>query len=95
MHRADACQATQPAFLGVLGSATLVGALFYVEPAGPDQHVKVKYYGAFLYRSHILLVKVKRQDAYEPRHWLPLRVFEVESVLEEDSPSMSLREARS
>lgn len=34
----------------------------------------------FLYRSHLVISKIKKRDSYEPREWLPLRIFEITNV---------------
>lgn len=42
----------------------------------------------FLYRSHLIVGKIKKRDSYEPREWLPLRLFELTNVEEgEGAPS--------
>lgn len=42
--------------------------------------VRVKYLGCFLYRSHLVMAKIKKRATYEPREWLPLRVFTIQNV---------------
>ncbi|GAA5865787.1 hypothetical protein JCM3774_003093 [Rhodotorula dairenensis] len=44
--------------------------------------VRVKYFGCFLYRSHLVMAKIKKRALYEPREWLPLRLFDIQSVEE-------------
>lgn len=42
--------------------------------------VRVKYLGCFLYRSHLVMAKIKKRATYEPREWLPLRVFTIQNM---------------
>ncbi|GAA5835407.1 hypothetical protein JCM11251_005226 [Rhodosporidiobolus azoricus] len=49
---------------------------------GAGEVLKVKYYGAFLYRSHVVFAKIRKRATYEPREWLPLRLFDVMDVEE-------------
>jgi hypothetical protein len=44
--------------------------------------VRVKYFGCFLYRTHLVMAKIKKRALYEPREWLPLRLFDIQSVEE-------------
>lgn len=41
---------------------------------------KIKYYGVFLYQTHIVFAKIKKRDVYEPREWLPLRLFDLSDI---------------
>lgn len=78
------------AFLSFLGQIELVGALqfLHLTPSHPAETaqpmLKVKYLGALLYPTHIVLVKIKKADCYEPRHWFPLRAVTVERLSEAD-----------
>ncbi|GAA6048145.1 hypothetical protein JCM3770_003683 [Rhodotorula araucariae] len=81
-------------FCDVLGPTLLVGALHVVHvsgsapptPAtgggagGAGESLKVKYLGCFLYRSHLVMAKIKKRASYEPREWLPLRLFDIQGV---------------
>ncbi|KPV77256.1 uncharacterized protein RHOBADRAFT_52190 [Rhodotorula graminis WP1] len=83
-------------FCDILGPTLLVGALHVVHSGGPlappapiaatagVQHpgevLKVKYLGCFLYRSHLVMAKVKKRASYEPKEWLPLRLFDIQGV---------------
>ncbi|KAK9897599.1 hypothetical protein P389DRAFT_59231 [Cystobasidium minutum MCA 4210] len=42
--------------------------------------VKAGFYGLVLYNSHLVFFKVKKTNVYEPRHWLPLRLFGLQKV---------------
>lgn len=45
----------------------------------------------FLYRSHLIICKIKKRDSYEPREWLPLRLFELTDVEDGDGALCSLQ----
>lgn len=60
--------------------------------SGQPQHgevLKVRYLGCFLYRSHLVMAKVKKRASYEPREWLPLRLFDIQGVEEGQGASLS------
>lgn len=44
--------------------------------------VKAGFYGLVLYNSHLVFFKVKKTNVYEPRHWLPLRSFDLHKVVD-------------
>lgn len=72
-------QSINVAFCDILGPTLLVGSLHVLHRCAiPD--LKIKYYGCFLYRSHLFMVKVRRRVFYEPREWLPVRLFELVDV---------------
>ena len=88
-------QSINVAFCDILGPTLLVGSLHVLHRwATPD--LKIKYYGCFLYRSHLFMVKVRRRVFYEPREWLPVRLFELVDVPEGEGTFFrsSLRESR-
>ncbi|GAA5943521.1 hypothetical protein JCM10213_005518 [Rhodosporidiobolus nylandii] len=73
------------AFCDILGPTLLVGALhvLHIPPPsafGAQQELRVKYLGCFLYKTHLVMAKIKKRASYEPREWLPLRLFEISSV---------------
>lgn len=70
------------AFCDVLGPTLLIGTLHVLHRYHSPDPLKVRYLGCFLYRSHLGMVKVKKRDSYEPREWLPLRLFELSSIEE-------------
>ncbi|GAA5975897.1 hypothetical protein JCM5350_000771 [Sporobolomyces pararoseus] len=70
------------AFCDILGPTLLVGALHVLHRSAVIEPIRVKYYGCFLYRSHLILAKIKKRASYEPREWLPLRLFEISSLEE-------------
>ncbi|GAA6039621.1 hypothetical protein JCM8097_002221 [Rhodosporidiobolus ruineniae] len=48
--------------------------------SGGGGELRVKYLGCFLYRTHLVMAKIKKRASYEPREWLPLRLFEISNV---------------
>ncbi|ORY90694.1 hypothetical protein BCR35DRAFT_299256 [Leucosporidium creatinivorum] len=68
------------AFCDVLGPTLLVGTLHFLHRSLAPEALRVKYYGCFLYRSHLIVGKIKKRESYEPREWLPLRLFELTNV---------------
>ncbi|GAA5894581.1 uncharacterized protein JCM6883_002143 [Sporobolomyces salmoneus] len=70
------------AFCDILGPTLLVGALHVLHRSAVIEPIRVKYYGCFLYKSHLILAKIKKRASYEPREWLPLRLFEITSLEE-------------
>ncbi|KAL1405353.1 hypothetical protein Q8F55_008984 [Vanrija albida] len=72
-------------FLTRLGTCRLIGALDVLYHhhlrASLDPPVKVRYLAAFLYRGYIVLAKVqKTRGTFEPKHYLPLEVFELADI---------------
>ncbi|GAA5853995.1 hypothetical protein JCM9279_003756 [Rhodotorula babjevae] len=83
-------------FCDILGPTLLVGALHVIHSGGAlappaplattagvqqlGEVLKVKYLGCFLYRSHLVMAKVKKRASYEPKEWLPLRLLEIQGV---------------
>ncbi|WOO85674.1 Pleckstrin y domain-containing family G member 2 [Vanrija pseudolonga] len=66
-------------FLGRLGTCRLIGALDVLYHHSADS--KVRYLAAFLYRGYIILAKVqKARGTFEPKHYLPLEVFELADI---------------
>ncbi|KAM0752527.1 hypothetical protein T439DRAFT_324621 [Meredithblackwellia eburnea MCA 4105] len=70
------------AFCDVLGPTLLIGALHVLHRWPSPDGLRNKYYGCFLYRTHLVMVKIRKRDSYEPREWLPLRRFELINVPE-------------
>lgn len=69
------------AFCDVLGPTILIGTL-HVLHRSPTDPFRNKYYGCFLYRTHLVMLKIRKRDSYEPREWLPLRHFDIQSIEE-------------
>ncbi|KAK4701210.1 hypothetical protein P7C70_g5026, partial [Phenoliferia sp. Uapishka_3] len=81
----EPCFQPQPigwAFCDVLGPTLLIGTLHVLHRSPLVDTFRNKYYGCFLYRSHLVMVKIRKRDSYEPRDWLPLRQFTIEAVEE-------------
>ncbi|KAK4049729.1 hypothetical protein OIO90_005310 [Microbotryomycetes sp. JL221] len=73
---------TSSAFCSILGPTLLVGTLHYFQRTALSEPLRIKYYGCFLYRTHLVVCKIKRRLSYEPREWLPLRLFDLTSIEE-------------
>ncbi|KAI8060601.1 hypothetical protein BC940DRAFT_323189 [Gongronella butleri] len=61
-----------------LGSCVLIGTLevHYVQEGG-----KPKRYGCALFGTYMIIVKAKKsKNCYTPRHWFPLRMFDLDEV---------------
>lgn len=67
-------------FVASLGNLTMSGALevTYAEDSTPP--TKTRYMGCFLYSNYMIVVKGKKQNSYEARHWFPINIFEVKDL---------------
>ncbi|KAF5358952.1 hypothetical protein D9758_004744 [Tetrapyrgos nigripes] len=76
-------QVLTPAFVASLGVCHMAGCLDIIHhratKSTPNKtHISVKYMGAFLYKGgYLILVKVLKGKAYEPRHWFRLCEFQI------------------
>jgi hypothetical protein len=78
-------QTLTSAFLTSLGACLLAGSLDVMHYPASGDTVKAKYLGAFLYMGgYLVLVKVCKGKAYEPRHWFSLADFELVDLEEDD-----------
>lgn len=50
---------------------------------------KMKRLGCALFKSYMIIVKAKKYDKYEPRHWFPLRIFELEDLPDDHRMSLA------
>ncbi|KZP00202.1 hypothetical protein CALVIDRAFT_324632 [Calocera viscosa TUFC12733] len=55
----------------------------------PNLPSKVRYLGAFLYQGCLLLVKPKKGNSYEARHWLELASCEMAETTSDDPPLLN------
>jgi len=46
----------------------------------PSNSIKANFYGLALYGTHLVMIKAKKTNLYEPKHWLPLRLFDTQKV---------------
>lgn len=69
-----------------LGVCRLIGALdvLYHHPtdAPLENPVKVRHLAAFLYNGYLILAKCRRNRMFEPKHYLPLVLFEFIDITE-------------
>lgn len=47
---------------------------------GHPSTIKAAFYGLVLYGTHLLFIKPRKTNLYEPKHWLPLRLFDMHKV---------------
>ncbi|KAI8143684.1 hypothetical protein BJV82DRAFT_713344 [Fennellomyces sp. T-0311] len=80
----DWVNAASKRFYGVLGSCILIGTL---DIRILSESTKVKRLGCALFSSYMIIAKGKRHERYEPRHWFPLRTFDVQD-LPDEQPSL-------
>lgn len=45
---------------------------------------RAKFCGAFVYQGYMILVKVRKHKAYQPKHWFPLDTVELQDLADED-----------
>lgn len=50
----------------------------------PSSSIKANFYGLALYETHLLMIKAKKTNLYEAKHWLPLRLFDLHKVPDGD-----------
>ena len=85
--RMDFNSSANVALCDLLGQTLLVGTLHFFHkstatPAAVDSVPRIKYYGILLFASHLVVVKIKKRETYEPREWLPLRLLDITSLAE-------------
>ncbi|KAI7874196.1 hypothetical protein K492DRAFT_200158 [Lichtheimia hyalospora FSU 10163] len=80
----DWVNAASKRFYGLLGSCLLIGTL---DVRAWHEGSKVKRLGCALFKSYMIIVKAKKYDKYEPRHWFPLRIFDLEHLPDDHSSS--------
>ncbi|KAM0791668.1 hypothetical protein ACM66B_006261, partial [Microbotryomycetes sp. NB124-2] len=52
----------------------------FLHRAASHEPLRIKYYGCFLYQTHLVVCKIKRRLNDEPREWLPLRQFDLTNI---------------
>lgn len=80
-------QTISHAFVKELGNCVFAASLDVIyEHAGTPvvSPVKVKLHGAFLYQGYLLLVKVRKNKSYSPRHSLPLSTIRMTDIPDKD-----------
>lgn len=85
--RMDFNSSANVALCDLLGQTLLVGTLHFFHkssatPTSVEAVPRVKYYGILLFATHLVVVKVKKRETYEPREWLPLRLLDITSLAE-------------
>ncbi|KAI8141884.1 hypothetical protein BJV82DRAFT_617870 [Fennellomyces sp. T-0311] len=63
-----------------LGNLLISGAIEVTYTALGQSVAKPRYLGCFVFPTYIILVRPKKVTAYEPKHWFPLRLAELEDL---------------
>lgn len=76
LSRLDADWCLPKRWFNTLGVCSLIGTLEvrYIEADN-----KAKRIGCALFNHYMIMAKAKKHKLYEPRHWFPLRKFEIEN----------------
>lgn len=88
MHDLTCVLSLQPAnanLINHLEQVLLVGSAHIIHtdsniPNASTSVVKASFFGVLLYTTHVVLIRVKKTNVYEPKHWLPLRLFDLHKV---------------
>lgn len=64
----------------ILGQLLVGGALEVTYTAIGQSIGKPRYLGCFVFQHYIFLVRPKKVSVYEPKHWFPLRLAELEDI---------------
>ncbi|KAI8644125.1 hypothetical protein BD408DRAFT_363593 [Parasitella parasitica] len=63
-----------------LGSLLIAGAIEITYSALGQSVSKPRYLGCFIFQTYIILVRPKKVNSYEPKHWFPLRMADFEDL---------------
>lgn len=63
-----------------LGSLLVGGAIEVTYTALGQSVAKPRYLGCFIFSAYMILVRPKKVTSYEPKHWFPLRLAELEDL---------------
>lgn len=63
-----------------LGSLLIAGAIEVTYTALGQSVAKPRYLGCFIFSAYMILVRPKKVTSYEPKHWFPLRLAELEDL---------------
>ncbi|KAJ4478294.1 hypothetical protein J3R30DRAFT_3703023 [Lentinula aciculospora] len=84
-------QVLTPTFLSSLGPCSLAGSLDVIHQRSiklstGTANINVKYLGAFIYfGGYLILAKITKSRAYEPRHWFRLCEFKIVEAVEAEA----------
>ncbi|KAI7875866.1 hypothetical protein K492DRAFT_210721 [Lichtheimia hyalospora FSU 10163] len=63
-----------------LGNLFIAGAIEVTYTALGQSVAKPRYLGCFIFSAYMILVRPKKVTSYEPKHWFPLRLAELEDL---------------
>ena len=63
-----------------LGNVLISGAIEVTYTALGQSVAKPRYMGCFVFPTYLILVRPKKVTTYEPKHWFPLRLAELEDL---------------
>ncbi|KAI9488984.1 hypothetical protein BDB00DRAFT_845631 [Zychaea mexicana] len=63
-----------------LGNLLISGAIEVTYTALGQSVAKPRYLGCFVFPTYLILVRPKKVTTYEPKHWFPLRLAELEDL---------------
>ncbi|KAG0166187.1 hypothetical protein DFQ30_007482 [Apophysomyces sp. BC1015] len=86
LHRLEQDWSLPRRWFDTLGTCTLIGTL---EVRCLEYGPKPKRYGCALFQTYMIVAKARKTKTYEPRHWFPIRQFDLENVYDTTEPSMS------
>jgi hypothetical protein len=69
-----------------LNHILIAGAIEVTYSALGSSMAKPRYLGCFLFATYFIMVRPKKHNSYEPKHWFPLRLTEFEDL--NDIPGM-------
>jgi hypothetical protein len=76
-------------FVSSLGNIFMSGALEVTYAADRLPATKTRYMGCFLYSNYMIIVKAKKNNIYEAKHWFPINIFEVRDLPDTEGKSAS------
>lgn len=65
-----------------LSNLLISGAIEVTYSALGQAVSKPRYLGCFIFKTYIIMVRPKKVNCYEPKHWFPLRMTEFEDLLD-------------
>ncbi|KAG2237990.1 hypothetical protein INT48_002552, partial [Thamnidium elegans] len=65
-----------------LSNLLISGAIEVTYSALGQTLSKPRYLGCFIFKTYIIMVRPKKVNCYEPKHWFPLRMTEFEDLLD-------------
>lgn len=86
LSRLDSDWCLPKRWFNTLGVCNMIGTL---EVRCLDDN-KSKRVGCALFNHYMIMAKAKKHKSYEPRHWFPLRKFDIENLPEVEGKTVTL-----